>query len=90
MTVYITDKLVALDCPALILEREENRSTRRKTLEAQKRSTAGILTREIPRTRHGFSGERHNELTACATGCDFLLLNTHYYSKNIEILDKIT
>ena len=84
---------MALDCPTMmILKREETGETWRETIEAQERSrsTAGTLSREIPRTRHGFSGERHNKLTAYATGCDFLLLTTYYYSKNIEILDKIT
>ena len=51
----------------LILEREKNRSTRRKTLEAQERSTAGTLLYETSLTRLGFSGERHNALIACAT-----------------------
>ena len=52
---------------ALTLEREENRSTQRKTLEAQKKSTAGTLSHETSLTRLGFSDERHNALTACAT-----------------------
>ena len=40
-------------------------STRRKTLEAQERSTAESLSHET--SLSGFSGERHNALTACAT-----------------------
>ena len=50
---------------ALFVEREENRSTWRKTLEAEERSTAGTLSHETSHTRLGFSGERHNALTAC-------------------------
>ena len=57
----------------LILEREENRSTRRKTLEAQERSTtirnsthmSHQPTKGTHRTWLGFfSGERHNALSA--------------------------
>ena len=53
----------------MILE-EENRGTRTKILEKEERSTAGTrstLSHETPRTRLGFSGERHNALTTCAT-----------------------
>ena len=42
-------------------------STRRKTLEALERSTVGPLSHETSLTKLGFSGERHNVRTACAT-----------------------
>ena len=38
----------------------------KKPFEAQKRSTAGTLSREMPHTRLGFSGERKKVLTTCA------------------------
>ena len=41
-------------------EREENPTTRSKTLEAQERLTAGNLSHEMSHTSLGFSGERHN------------------------------
>ena len=53
---------------ALFVEREENRSTWRKTLEAEERSTS--------HTRLGFSGERHNALTACRS--IFFILGTFH------------
>ena len=62
---------VVLD--VLIFEREENRSTRRKTLEAQERSTMrNFNSHELPiHGRHRpdlawlfFRGERHNALSA--------------------------
>ena len=49
----------------LILERDENRSSQRKTLEAQERSTMRNSThmKRKPDLAWLFSGERHNALT---------------------------
>ena len=67
----------------MILEKEENRSTRRKTLEAQKRSTAGTLSHETSHTRLSFIGERHNALTACA-----ICAPTHVKTPNLFRIDE--
>ena len=57
MTVlWITDKFVALECPIYVdFTEKKNRYTRRKTLEAQERSTAGTLSHKMPHTRLGFT-----------------------------------
>ena len=59
--VNICQLLWAVD--VLILEREGKRSTRRKILVAQERSTVDTqLAHERTNTRLGSSGERHNIL----------------------------
>ena len=47
MTVLWITRGPRLSNFVLILEREENRNTRRKTLEAQDRSTTGTLSHEM-------------------------------------------
>ena len=77
---------MVLRCPICVdfLEREENRNTRRKTLEAQERSTAGTLSHETSTTRLGFSGERHNALTARATRTSLNRTTSGTVVNNIE------
>ena len=59
---------MALRCPICVDYREGGKPEYpEKTFEAQERSTAGILSHGTSPTSLGFSGERHNALTACAT-----------------------
>ena len=58
------DKLVALGCHICV----EFGSSLRKTFEAQEINYGNSsLSHEMPHIRLGFSGERHNALTASAT-----------------------
>ena len=78
----------------LISERKENRSTRRKTLEAHEISTTGTLTHVKYHTRLGFSGEQHYALTTHSAQLLFYLffsfhlasLQHHSHHSSISLL----